>query len=234
MCGRFTLAKAPAEVQQLFKLAELPDFLQPRYNIAPTQPVAVVGLKPDGAAFGLRMVRWGLIPHWTENPKKQPPLINARSEGIDGKPTFAEAFRRNRCLVPADGYYEWIGAGKTKRGFHIHRADRGLMAFAGLWDAWTGDDGKPVLSCTIITTTAASNLSSLHDRMPVIVPPDRFSHWLAPRAEPSQLKALLVPAEGLEAVAVGPAVNSVANEGPQLLEPDVRQTDSDAGSTVAG
>lgn len=217
MCGRFTLATPTKQVVDLFSILESPE-LKPRFNIAPTQTIAVVGQKADGAR-GLTMMRWGLIPHWANDAKGFAP-INARSETLLDKPMFREPFRRRRCLIPADGFYEWKKVGKTKKPSHFRRPDRKPFAFAGIWDRWGGPDGV-VLSCCILTTNANELVKPFHDRMPVILPVTSFDHWLDAKSSAEDLVSLLQPApEGeLEAVAVVPLVNSVRNEGPELLEP---------------
>jgi putative SOS response-associated peptidase YedK len=221
MCGRFTLSKPVQTVAALFNLAEPPEILAPRYNIAPTQTIAAIGLKPDGVSHGLRMIRWGLVPHWTQNPKKIPLHINARAEGIEAKTAFAESFRTRRCLIPADGFYEWEKAGKARKPRHFRLRDGDLFAFAGLWDAWRGDDGQLLLSCCIITTEANDLVRPLHDRMPVILKTGNYAAWLAPKTSTPELLDLMkpYPAIEMEGIEVVPLVNKATNEGPECLTP---------------
>jgi putative SOS response-associated peptidase YedK len=220
MCGRFTLAKAPREVAHLFQLAEPPDILKPRYNIAPSQKVAAVALKGDGVTRGLALLKWGLVPSRASDPKAPPHPINARAEGIDTKAMFADLIEARRCLIPADGYYEWTGEGKKKTPHHIRMKDGSLFAFAGLWDVWKRD-GQLIASCAIITTAAPESLRHLHDRAPVILPPGEYSRWLDPAAGTRDVTGLLTahPGEALEAVRVGPAVGKVTYDGPECLTP---------------
>src|ERR1700676_4923775 len=173
MCGRFFILASPGELADLFQLAGVPD-LAPRYNIAPTQPVAVV--RAADQARELVRLRWGLIPSWSKDAKMA--QINARSEPAAGKPMFRTAFRKRRCLIPASGFYEWKATGgKKKQPFCIRLADDKPFAFAGLWDRWEGPDG-PVESCCILTTDANELVRPIHDRMPVILDPRYFDQWL--------------------------------------------------------
>ncbi len=181
MCGRFTL-RSPAHVLMAqFGLSALPP-LNPRYNIAPTQPVLTVRTTIAGDHREAMMAHWGLVPSWAQDPSIGQRMINARQETISEKPSFRSAFRRRRCLVLADGYYEWQKTGTRKQPFHIHQADEQPFAFAGLWESWSGSatsaDDLPWLSCTIVTTAASPALSPIHDRMPVIVPPSAYRTWL--------------------------------------------------------
>lgn len=217
MCGRYTL-NAPAEdVQAYFSLAGLPE-LKPRYNVAPTQLVAVVGRKPDGKSRGLVMLRWGLVPAWSNDPKR--PHFNARAETVHQLAAFRDAFKARRCLIPADGFYEWPKTG-PKVARHFRPRGGGLMAYAGLWDAWEAEDGSTLRTCAIVTCAAVEPVSDVHDRMPLILPPDRWDAWLDPAATVADLLPLLAPPSAglLEVVPVGPAVNKVANDGPECLAP---------------
>jgi putative SOS response-associated peptidase YedK len=211
---------------------QLPLF-EPRYNIAPTQDVAVVRVDAQGERE-LAVVRWGLVPPWTKSPGSGPPLVNARAESVADKPAFRAAMRRRRCLVPADGFYEWQQApGQSKRArkqpYFIHRADDGVFALAGLWETWTapgldkagGGGPQPALeSCTIVTTSANKALASLHDRMPVVVAPGDYGLWLDPDVDDPATIAHLLAAGGEEeliAEPVGTHVNRVANDDPQCI-----------------
>jgi putative SOS response-associated peptidase YedK len=210
---------------------QLPLF-QPRYNIAPTQEILVVRPEAKTGQREAAILRWGLIPVWAKGPQGGPPLINARAETVAEKSTFRHALRRRRCLIPADGFFEWQQTpGVTSRGkkqpYLIHRRDDGPLAFAGLWDSWiskgsmrmTGTDGKReplrIESCTILTTAANATLAPLHDRMPVILSPGDYERWLDPAVrDPQAVADLLVPFDDAELVAepVSTHVNRVAND----------------------
>jgi putative SOS response-associated peptidase YedK len=206
---------------ELFELPYVPP-LEPRYNIAPTQPVAAVRFDSEAGERELEMLRWGLIPFWAKDPAIGNRMINARSETVAEKPAFRAAFRKRRCLVPADGFYEWQKVGAGKQPHHIHRPDGGPFGIAGLWERWESGDGDVIESCTLITTEASDSLRPIHNRMPVILNRDDFGRWLDPDTpDTSNLLALLkpVPDEELVATAVSKAVNSPGNQGPELIEP---------------
>src|SRR6202142_357390 len=175
MCGRYTLISTPEALRALFRYAEQPNF-PPRYNVAPTQPIAIVRLVDGKRHFAL--VRWGLLPSWVKDPKGFTLLINARGESAAEKPAFRAAMKRRRCLIPADGFYEWQKAGERKRPFYVGAKSGKPLAFAGLWGAWTGPNGEELETGTIVTTAANKTLAPIHDRMPVIVPQDGFDLWL--------------------------------------------------------
>lgn len=202
----------------MFRYAEMPNF-PPRYNIAPTQPIAIVRLVDGKRQFAL--VRWGFIPSWVKDPKTVSLMFNARSETAAEKPAYRNAMKRRRCLVPADGFYEWKRDGERKRPHFIRRKDAKPLAFAGLWENWTGPNGEELETAAIVTTAANDTLKPLHDRMPVVVPPDAFDLWLNPNADPQIAASLMIPAPAdlLEAVEVSGAVNRVANDDPALLTP---------------
>jgi putative SOS response-associated peptidase YedK len=216
MCGRFTLTTTDELLAEVFDLLD-PPTLRPRYNIAPSQLIAVVGLKPDGETRGLALLRWGLVPHWAHDPNTGPKPFNARAETVGNK--FAECFRQKRCLIPADGFYEWLTAGKKKRPHRFTLKSGALFGFAGLWDVWTGENQK-LVTCCMITTTANELVKPLHDRMPVILPPEYYAEWLDPDTPQKRLTALLQPyaADAMQATEVGGAVNSPKNDGPECLE----------------
>jgi putative SOS response-associated peptidase YedK len=206
---------------QVFELLREADW-SPRYNISPTQQVAVIRKIQEGRALSL--MKWGLVPAWSKDPKKGPPLINARSESIATKPSFRDAFRKRRCLIPADGFYEWKATGtKVKQPYHIRFEDGRPFAFAGLWEHW-GEGENAIDSCTIITTEANDQMRTLHERMPVILQPEDYERWLDPNQKStSALEALLVPfePEPLTLHAVNTLVNSPRNDTPACLsEPD--------------
>jgi putative SOS response-associated peptidase YedK len=201
--------------------------LDPRYNIAPSQPVLVL---PNTADRQVDHYRWGLIPSWASDEKIGYRTINARAESVASKPAFRSAFLKRRCLVLADGFYEWRAEGKrSKTPFFIRRPDGELLAFAGLWEIWRPEDRDEVRSCTIVTTAANELLAPIHDRMPVVLPPQHFEQWLDPDPQPkAQLLQLLLPlpANELTAFPVSKAVNDVNNDGPECVAPAQEQQPS--------
>jgi putative SOS response-associated peptidase YedK len=219
MCGRYTITSAPEVYRALFGYGEQPNF-PPRYNIAPTQPIPIVRLEQGERHFAL--VRWGLIPSWVKDPNDFALLLNARGESVTDKPAFRNAMKRRRCLIPADGFYEWQAGGGRKQPYYIRAKSGAPFAFAGLWETWEGPNGEEVDSATIITTRANRQLAGIHDRMPVIVPADAFDLWLdCMNVDATTAAALIQPApEGLlEAYPVSTAVNRTANDNANLLEP---------------
>lgn len=219
MCGRFTLWTTPADMVEIFQLLRLPE-LSPRYNIAPTQPVAVV--RQTESARELSLMRWGLIPSWAKEAAIGSRMINARAETVAAKPSFRAAFKRRRCLIPADGFYEWQKTGgRTKQPFYIGMKDEQPFAFAGLWENWTSADGSEIESCTVITTAVNDLLRELHDRMPVILNEDDYTRWLDPTPNSADdLQSLLhpFPAERMQFYAVGTIVNSPRNDVHQCIQ----------------
>jgi putative SOS response-associated peptidase YedK len=221
MCGRFNLRTPASELAKIFALIRTAE-LRPRYNIAPTQPVAAIRQADDGRELAL--ITWGLIPSWADDPQIGSRMINARAETVAAKPSFRSAFKRRRCLIPADGFYEWkqTGAGKgPKQPFHIGRQDGKPFAMAGLWERWAKGAGPAIESCTIITTDANSELRELHDRMPVIIPPDDYDQWLNPNEqEADALMPLLAPYHGdpLEIYPVSRAVNNPRHDDADCVE----------------
>jgi putative SOS response-associated peptidase YedK len=219
MCGRFVLFAAGEEVAECFELAEAPLF-EPRYNIAPTQPVAVV--RATAAGRSLAFLRWGLIPSWSTDPAIGNRLINARCETVAVKPSFRSAFKQRRCLIPASGFYEWQKLGtRLKQPYFIRPRDGGLLALAGVWECWHDPQGQVVETCTILTTEANEIMRPLHDRMPVILDSAAESTWLDPRSSTEALQSLFVPftSERMEAYAVSSWVSNAHNQGPRCLEP---------------
>lgn len=216
MCGRYTVTSSPRALRDLFRYLEQPDF-PARYNIAPSQPVAIVRLHEGKRQFAL--VRWGLIPAWVKDPRTVSLMFNARGESVFDKPAFRNAMKRRRCLVPADGFYEWQKQGGGKQPFFIRARSGGPLAFAGLWETWTGPNGEEIDTAAIVTTAANETLKPLHDRMPVIVPPAAFDLWLAGEAERAASLIAPAPDDLLEAWPVSPAVNNAANDGPGLIAP---------------
>ena len=221
MCGRYTVTSPPEALRTLFGYEEEPNF-PPRYNVAPAQPIAIVRLVEDQRHFAL--VRWGLLPSWVKDPKTFALLINARGETVLEKPAFRAAMKRRRCLIPADGFYEWQEEGGRKRPFFIHAKSGAPLAFAGLWETWIGPNGEELETAAIVTTRANRTLAPIHERMPVIVPPEAFDLWLdCAKVDALTAAALITPApeDLLEAYEISTAVNRTANDGPKLLEPVV-------------
>ncbi len=219
MCGRYTITSAPEAIRALFWYADQPN-LPPRYNIAPTQPIAIVRRQEGERHFAL--VRWGLIPSWVKDPSIFALLINARGESVIDKPAFRNAMKRRRCLVPADGFYEWKPVGGRKQPYYIHAKSGVPLAFAGLWETWEGPNGEEVDTAAIVTTRANRALSPIHDRMPVIVPPEAFDLWLdCANVDAVTASALIAPApeDLLEVYPVSTAVNRTANDNAKLLDP---------------
>jgi putative SOS response-associated peptidase YedK len=220
MCGRATLTTPGNELAELFRLDEAPD-LEPRYNIAPTQPIPLIKSRREGPRR-VELVRWGLIPSWTVDPTFGTPLmVNARVESIDTRRAFLEPFKNRRCLVLADGFYEWQRQGKAKQAHHIRRADAKPFAFAGIWDRWTAKDGEVIESCAIVTREAVGDVRLLHDRMPIILEEADHDAWTDPATTADVLKTILAKAPpALSLVPVSAYVNSADNEGPDCLRPD--------------
>ena len=220
MCGRYTLRATVETLGRLFDVPDLPK-IQPRYNIAPTQSVPVIVQEAEHEQRAIRMMHWGLIPSWSKDRKMANRLINARSETIATKPSFRSAFRRRRCLLPADGFYEWRHQPQCKQAYFIGIDDDVPFAFAGLWALWKGPDGKPVESCTILTIGANELLRNLHDRMPVILDPRSYVAWLDPAMqEADRLLPLLqpYPAQKMAFYPVSEVVNSPRYDGPRCVE----------------
>jgi putative SOS response-associated peptidase YedK len=221
MCGRFTLTVNPADLQDAFTNYTFPTRFSPRFNIAPSQPVLAI---PNNGLNAADFFIWGLIPMWAKDPSIGSRLINARGETIAEKPSFRGSFKHKRCLILADGFYEWksIASKKTKIPYFIHMKDRAPFAFAGLWDAWEGADGSSVKTCTIITTGPNELMESLHNRMPVILHPRDYGKWLeASHQTPENLLPLLkpYPADAMSAYPVSTLVNKPSNDSPELVVP---------------
>lgn len=220
MCGRYVILSTPAAIGAYFGYAEQPDF-PPRYNVAPTQPIPVVRLHNGRRQFVL--MRWGLIPAWVKDPRRFGPLINARAEMVSGKPAYRAAMARRRCLVPADGFYQWRQSGGRRQTYFVRRKSSGPpLAFAGLWETWTGPNGEELDGAAIVTTTASRALAAIGPRMPVILPPQAFDRWLdCATVDANRAAALLTaaPEELLEAVEVSAAVNRPGNDCQALIAP---------------
>lgn len=221
MCGRYTLTSSGEEVADLFGLLEIPA-IPSRYNMAPTQEAAVVRVPEPGAPRELAFLRWGLVPYWAKDVTIGNRLINARAESVAEKPSYRSSFRKQRCLIPTSGFYEWKKEGKAKQPYLIRRKDRRPFAFAGLWSRWKDPERGPLDTFTILTTDANDRIRELHDRMPVILAPEDFDLWLDPKVQDgARLQPLLVPLAGddLELVRVSKLVNSPANDLPNCIEP---------------
>jgi putative SOS response-associated peptidase YedK len=224
MCGRFTLTADINTLQQTFPWVNVPPGMAPRFNIAPSQPVAVVA---NDGLNKLDFFVWGLIPSWAKDPTIGSRMINARAETLAEKPSFRNAFRRRRCLILADGFFEWqkieeSGSRIRKQPMYIHLADGRPFAFAGLWENWNSPDGSNILSCTIITTEPNELMASIHNRMPVILPEESYTDWLQPgETNAASLSKLLVPfpPERMNAYPVSTVVNSPANDLPATIQP---------------
>jgi putative SOS response-associated peptidase YedK len=220
MCGRFTLVSPGEAIATLFDLPE-PVRLAPRYNIAPTQPVAAVRAAPNGGRE-LTHFHWGLIPPWAQDPSIGSRMINARAETAAEKPSFRNALKYRRCLVPADGFYEWQKIDGRKQPVYIQMQDGRPFAIAGLWERWQSADGSEIESCTLLTTDPNELLEVVHNRMPVIVAPSDFDLWLNPKVQrPDEIGHLLRPYPALEMrfYQVSPAVNSPHSDNPNLVAP---------------
>jgi putative SOS response-associated peptidase YedK len=223
MCGRFTLRASPKVIAEQFALFEMPDFAA-RFNIAPSQAVPIVRLRPGEATprRELVLVHWGLIPPWAEDPSIGNRLINARAETAGEKPAFRKAMRERRCLVVADGFYEWQGRGRNKRPYLIRLHGDRPFGFGGLWESWEGPDHRRIESCTVLTTDANDVVRPIHDRMPVIVAPEDYGRWLDPTVhDPRELAELLrpFPSPSMEAIPVSTRVNSPAHDDPACVGP---------------
>ncbi len=220
MCSRYKLTTPTSVIVEDFGIRSGRPNLEPRYNIAPTQTAPIVRATPSGRQIA--MVRWGLIPAWARDSKMAASTINARAETVAEKPTFRDAFRQRRCLVPADGFYEWKSEAGGKQPYMFRRADGGVMAFAGLWERWEKEDDV-IESFTIIVTSANALVTDIHDRMPVILAPAQFELWLS--GNTAEAGALLQPfdAAQMSVERVSRQLNKVAAEGPQLMTPEPAQ-----------
>lgn len=223
MCGRYTQTRPWSELVALYRIttATPPPNLPPRYNIAPTQAVPIVRQPPPGDAREMALVRWGLVPFWAKDLAGGAKMINARAETVADKPAFRRAFRERRCLVPADGFYEWQATGGRKQPYYLTLPEQRPFAFAGLWERWRDPaSGDTIDSCAIIVCAASAQVRPIHDRMPVIIEPQAFDDWLDATAQPDALKALLQPYAGpLVVQPVSPRVNNVRNDDAGCLAP---------------
>jgi putative SOS response-associated peptidase YedK len=215
------LSSAPELLARHFDLEE-PPALAPRFNIAPAQPVATICASPARGARVLELRRWGLIPHWAKDPSLGNRMINARAETVAEKPAFRDAFRLRRCLVPADGFYEWAAGSKPRQPYHIGLADGSPFAIAGLWERWSRPGAEVIESCTLLTTEANPQISALHHRMPVILEPESYELWLDPAVRDAEpLRALLRPLSGerMAVHAVSRRVNDPRCDDPSCAAP---------------
>jgi putative SOS response-associated peptidase YedK len=219
MCGRYTLRTPVDSLVETFEIEEYPSSITPNYNIAPTQEVAAVVEEEDKRK--LEMLHWGLIPSWAKDPAIGNKMINARAETVSEKPSFRSAFKKRRCLILADGFYEWKKTDDGKQPYHVKMEDGSPFAFAGLWESW-GKNGEEIHSCTIITTEANDLMSEIHHRMPVILPPEDHAMWLDPDFDEKEPLTTLLkpyPADAMEAYPVSRKVNKPSNNEPSVLEP---------------
>jgi putative SOS response-associated peptidase YedK len=219
MCGRYVIASSPEALRRLFGYAEQPNF-PPRYNVAPTQPVPVVMLENGARHFSL--MRWGFLPSWVKDPRTFALVINARAETVLEKPSFRNAIKRRRCLLPADGYYEWQASPARKRPFFIRRRDGEPVAFAGVAETWTGPNGEEVDTVAIVTAAASPEMAALHDRVPVTIDSRDFDRWLdgsMTEAEDAMTMLVAPPRGTFVWHEVSTAVNRVANDSADLIVP---------------
>lgn len=220
MCGRFVLDNTPEQLMKVYRLSSLPD-ISPRYNVAPSQQVAVVR-QQNGGDRELVLMQWGLIPSWAKDSAIGYKMINARSETVNEKPSFKQAFRSRRCIIPASGFYEWEKVEKEKVPHYIHLHDGEVLSLAGLWERWKSPEGKELETCTILTTAANSLVRHLHDRMPVILHNEEFDLWLNREIDDvNRLTELFhpYPSDRLEEYVVSKDVNSPGNDSPDYILP---------------
>jgi putative SOS response-associated peptidase YedK len=217
MCGRYATTRSDADLSLLFDAVNVTEGLQPSWNVAPTDPVPLVRLSQRRGGRVLDRARWGLVPPWAPDLRGGARMINARAETVATSPAFAPSFARRRCLVPADGWYEWVRDGTRKQAYYMTPPDGSPLAFAGLWSVW----GPEVLTCSVITTAALGALARVHDRMPLILPRERWADWLAGGGDAAALLRPVTPVQldAIEVRAVRPDVGNVRNNGPELTTP---------------
>lgn len=219
MCGRYVLTADADTIQLAFDLENVPQVHTARFNIAPSQPIAAITNEDPKT---LTFLKWGLIPSWSKDPAMGNKMINARSESAPEKPAFRAAFKRRRCLIPADGFFEWQKRGSSKVPMFIHMSDYSVFAFAGLWEVWHSPEGDEIRTATILTTEPNELMKSIHDRMPVILPREHYQVWLAPGDQKvDDLRRLMKPfdASRMAAYSVSTFVNNPANDTPETIEP---------------
>jgi len=222
MCGRYRLSRRKQIIEEQFDCDPWEDDWEPRYNIAPTQPVPVIRQHPNEPSRQISLMRWGLIPNWARNASIASSTINAKSETAATKPAFRDPFRFRRCLIPADGFYEWKRGGVSKQPYCFEVNDGELFAFAGLWDGWKDPSGKWVKTCTILTTTPNAVTSTVHDRMPVILDPNSYDLWLDPamlNVEAISELAKPFDARMMRCYPVSTRVNHVVNDDEECSRP---------------
>ena len=244
MCGRYATTRTEADLSDLFDAVAVAQGPGPSWNVAPTDPVPLVRISQRRAGRVLDVARWGLVPPWATDMRAGARMINARAETVSTSPAFAPAFARRRCLVPADGWYEWVRDGRSRQAYYMTPGDGSVLAFAGLWSVWPGFSAageaepvwhgssaagearsaggpRPVLTCSVLTTAALGNLARVHDRMPLILPRERWAGWLAGGGDPGDLLRPMSSRDlaAIEVRAVRPDVGNVRNNGPHLLEP---------------
>lgn len=223
MCGRYTSTHSLDEIVRQFLIQdvrpEVAEGYRPSYNVAPSQTVLVIGLRQGLRAAAMH--RWGLIPRWAKDASMSAKMINARAETVHERPAYRLPFRQRRCLIPADSLYEWKQEGRTKHPYRFLMQAESLFAFAGLWEEWRAPNGTMVRTCTIVTTEPNELIEPVHNRMPVILPPEEYETWLDPKAEVEELLSLLkpYPAEKMKSYPVSTRVNSPANNDPELILP---------------
>jgi putative SOS response-associated peptidase YedK len=217
MCGRYALKATPAELQAYFGLDDCADF-SPRHNIPPGTDIPVVRRSPAGQRV-LHLLRWGLVPHWAKDASIGAKLNNARSESVAAKPSFRDAFRRRRCLIPASGFYEWKTAGKAKQPYYISATDGSVLALGGLWESWRAPDGSLLRTACVVTTGPNDLMAAIHDRMPVLVPRARWQDWLAAPADAVADLVAPCPDGLLRAWPVARRVSRTAEDDPELTAP---------------
>ncbi|MFB2880460.1 SOS response-associated peptidase [Floridanema aerugineum] len=221
MCGRYSFTQVAEAIADKFQVKEVPP-LSPRYNIAPTQQIATVSVNSESSERQFKMLRWGLIPSWAKDAKMGAKLINARAETVAEKPAFRSAFKKRRCLILADGFYEWKTQDGEKQPFYFRWENGEPFAFAGLWEHWEKGEGEPIESCTILTTEANELMRPIHDRMPVILEPKNYEQWLDPEAKKIELLQSFLqpyPSEEMTAYPVSTKVNNPKNDRSECIQP---------------
>lgn len=221
MCGRYSFTQVAEALADKFQVKEVPP-LSPRYNIAPTQQIATVSVNSESSERQLKMLRWGLIPSWAKDVKMGAKLINARAETVAEKPAFRAAFKKRRCLILADGFYEWQTQNGEKQPFYFRLENGETFAFAGLWEHWEKGEGEPIESCTILTTEANELMRPIHDRMPVILEAKNYEQWLDPEAKKIELLQSFLqpyPSEEMSAYPVSTKVNNPKNDRAECIQP---------------
>ncbi|MGI5214594.1 SOS response-associated peptidase [Plantactinospora sp. CA-290183] len=219
MCGRYATTRSAADLSALFEsYDDTGDGLGPDYNVAPTDPVPIVRISERLGGRVLSVARWGLLPPWAKDARGGARMINARAETVATTRAYAQPFARRRCLVPADGWYEWLRSDGVKQPYFMTRSDGGVLAFAGIWSVWR-DAGTPVLTCSVVTTAAVGDLALVHDRMPLLLPRQRWAGWLGGGGDPGELLAppTAESLAGIELRPVGGSVGDVRNDGPELV-----------------